>query len=82
MGMVKLTIKWNKQTFEVDLDQSDTVDTFQTQIYTLTNVTPGSRAEDLGFQTVNFEACLLRWSGAVIGKEKRRGSHVLSPSIL
>jgi ubiquitin carboxyl-terminal hydrolase 14 len=40
MGMVKLTIKWNKQTFEVDLDQSDTVDTFQTQIYTLTNVPP------------------------------------------
>jgi ubiquitin carboxyl-terminal hydrolase 14 len=37
--MVKVTVKWNKQVFsEVDLDPSDSVETFKTQLWTLTSV--------------------------------------------
>lgn len=37
--MVKVTVKWNKQVFsEVDLDPSDSVETFKTQLFTLTGV--------------------------------------------
>jgi ubiquitin carboxyl-terminal hydrolase 14 len=38
--MVKVTIKWTKQSFDLEIDQSQSVETFQTQIYTLTNVPP------------------------------------------
>jgi ubiquitin carboxyl-terminal hydrolase 14 len=38
--MVKVTVKWTKQSFDVEVDQSQSVETFQTQIYTLTNVPP------------------------------------------
>jgi ubiquitin carboxyl-terminal hydrolase 14 len=38
--MVKVTLKWTKQSFDLEVDQSQSVETFQTQIYTLTNVPP------------------------------------------
>ena len=43
-----MTVKWTKQSFDVEVDQSQSVETFQTQIYTLTNVLLVVQQADLG----------------------------------
>ncbi|CAM9843717.1 unnamed protein product, partial [Phaeothamnion confervicola] len=36
--MVKVSVKWNKETYDVDLDAGESVQTFKTQLWTLTGV--------------------------------------------
>ena len=45
--MVGVVVKWGKQTFEVELDTSDSVETFKAQLFALTSV-PIERQKVMG----------------------------------
>jgi len=45
--MVKVVVKWGKQSYDVEIDQTETAETFMTQLYTLTDV-PVERMKILG----------------------------------
>ena len=68
--MVGVVVKWGKQTFEVELDTSDSVETFKAQLFALTSV-PIERQKIMGVKggtlKVRTPSCRCRHRSHLLG---------------
>ena len=54
--MVQVIVKWGKQSFEVELDTSESAETFKAQLFALTSV-PIERQKIMGVKGGTLKVC-------------------------